>query len=98
MELKAYIRDNIGMEFRNKAMHRFGYFRGSLSNAVEEAIIQWLRKNDEIDTQIDDILKNAKTDANVIAIILFGSFARKDPSYRDVDMAFLLKDKNKLNL
>lgn len=43
-ETKIYIADDIDMKLRELAMERFGYGRGSISSAVEEAIVQWLNK------------------------------------------------------
>jgi predicted nucleotidyltransferase len=92
MEVKAYINDNIGKELRDAAIKRFSYFRGSLSKAVEEAVIQWLRRNEKLENRLDKLLKKAEKDPNVLAVFVFGSFAEKKTSYRDVDLAFFLKE------
>lgn len=94
MEIKAYIDDNVGKELRMAAMKRFGYFKGSISNAVEEAVIQWLSRNKSIEERLQNILKKAEMDKRVIAILLFGSFAGGKTNYRDIDLAFLLSDKS----
>jgi hypothetical protein len=44
-ETKIYIDDNVDKKLREEAMARFGYGRGSISSAVEEAIVQWLRRD-----------------------------------------------------
>ncbi len=95
MEIKAYINDEIGMGLRNSAIKRFGYFKGSLSNAVEEAVIQWIRKNELLEEKLKDLVDKSEKDSNVIAVMLFGSFARKETKYNDIDIAFLLRDPSK---
>lgn len=92
-EIKAYIDDTVGKEMRNAAIKRFGYFKGSLSNSVEEAIIQWLRRNERTEERLAKIIQKAKVDENVIAIFLYGSFAEKKTGYRDIDIAFLIRKK-----
>ncbi|HDJ96789.1 MAG TPA: phosphatase PAP2 family protein [Candidatus Aenigmarchaeota archaeon] len=59
--LKVTIEDELLKEFKEKAMKRFGYVRGSLSIAVREAISNWLkvkkrRSEDEI-KRFREILK-----------------------------------------
>ena len=88
MEIKAYINDQIGADLRKRAIARFTYFKGSLSNAVEEAIIQWLRRNERLKA----LLEKASSDDDVVAIFLFGGYAKKRTGYRDIDIAFLLGD------
>ena len=88
MEIKAYINDQIGADLRKGAIARFTYFKGSLSNAVEEAIIQWLRRNERLKA----LLEKALTDDDVVAIFIFGGYAKKRTDYRDIDIAFLLGD------
>ena len=92
MEIKAYINDQIGADLRKGAIARFTYFKGSLSNAVEEAIIQWLRRNERIAERLKTLLEKASTDDDVVAIFLFGGYAKKRTDYRDIDIAFLLGD------
>lgn len=99
MEIKAYIDESIGRELRERALKRFGYFKGSLSKAVEEALIQWLVKNEQLDGRIKHLLDKAIEDPKVIAVFLFGSFAEGKTNYRDVDLSFLLTDeKNELSV
>jgi len=47
----------------------------------------------------DAIIKKAKKDKDILAVILFGSFARKEP-YRDIDICLVLYPKkySKLSL
>ena len=89
-ETKIYIDDAVDGRLREEAMERFGYGRGSISSAVEEAIVQWLVKRDMIKREIKRLLDDARSDDKVIAVLLFGSYARKRPDYGDVDLAILL--------
>ena len=43
-----------------------------------------------IKNKIQEIIKTAEKDRHVIAILLFGSYARREKSYRDVDIAILI--------
>ncbi|MGI0141336.1 MAG: nucleotidyltransferase domain-containing protein [Candidatus Micrarchaeales archaeon] len=94
-ETKIYIPDSLDTNLREQAMRRFGYGKGSISNAAIEAITQWLMRENAISTGLDKIVESSKRDSNVIAAILFGSYARKDPRYRDVDIALVLKNSSK---
>ncbi|MHA1266863.1 MAG: DUF5678 domain-containing protein [Candidatus Helarchaeota archaeon] len=40
--LKGEISNKINQEFRKLAMQRFGYEKGAISKALEEAIIKWI--------------------------------------------------------
>ena len=92
MNIKAHINDQIGADLRKGAIARFTYFKGSLNNAVEDAIIQWLRRNERIAERLKALLDKASTDDDVVAIFLFGGYAKKRTDYRDIDIAFLLGD------
>jgi uncharacterized protein len=74
-------------------MRRFGYGRGSISKAVEEAVIMWLRRNKRIEAKLGAITAAAKADEHLTAVLLFGSYARMEQDYRDIDVAILLKGK-----
>lgn len=91
-ETKIYIADDIDAKLRELAMERFGYGRGSISNAVEEAIVQWLNTQNEIKDRIRNLVEAAGKDSHVIAILLFGSYARREKGYRDIDIAILIDD------
>ncbi len=91
-EAKIYVSDNVDKRLRESAMKKFGYGRGSISKAAEEAIIQWLSKEDFIQSRIDTLIQKAKSGKDVIAVFLYGSYARKEPDYRDVDIALLFND------
>lgn len=44
MTLRIRIDEKLEREFRRLAMERFGYGRGALSRAAEEAILDWVSK------------------------------------------------------
>jgi predicted nucleotidyltransferase len=91
-ETKIYIPDKLDGFLRERAMKRFGYGKGSISKSAEEAITQWLMREDLIATTCDRIVAIAKEDKNVLAVMIFGSYARKEPNYRDVDIAIVMED------
>lgn len=91
-ELRIYLQDDISEAVRKTAAHRFGYHRGALSRSLEEAAIQWLMREDAINTILSEMVKTAEKDQNVVAIVLFGSYALNDPKYRDVDVAIILRE------
>lgn len=43
--IKVLIPDEIEDNFRKIAMEKFGYKRGSISNAIEESIRDFIKKN-----------------------------------------------------
>jgi hypothetical protein len=46
--LRLQIRDDLEARFREAAMRRFGYSKGALSRAAEEAIERWLSSIEEV--------------------------------------------------
>jgi hypothetical protein len=42
MSLRVQLSPNLEQKFREAAMRRFGYGKGALSKAAEEAILKWL--------------------------------------------------------
>jgi len=44
-ELRGTINSTTEVDFRRIAMMKFGYKKGSLSQAMEEAISQWIKSN-----------------------------------------------------
>ena len=90
--LKIYIPDELDSEARELAMRRFGFRKGSLSNAVGEALMQWLKKEKKIESKLNSLVSSVSSDADVIAVVVFGSYARMDPSYNDVDITLILRD------
>ena len=97
-QLKSYLSDKVDAELRKIAMERFGYVRGAISSAVEEAVVQWLKKEAVISEAIRRITEYAKKDDNVTAVLLFGSYARKEPAFNDVDIGILAKKGNKIDI
>jgi predicted nucleotidyltransferase len=91
-ETKIYIPDSLDAQLRETAMRKFGYGRGSISRAVETAIVQWLAQEEAIRGALNSIVSDAKKDSNVAAVLLFGGYARKEPSYGDVDVALVLRN------
>lgn len=89
-ETKIYLNDSVDRALREEAMARFGYGRGSISAAAEEAIVQWLRRNNAIKARLAAIIETARKDRNVMAVLLFGSYAKMAPDYDDIDIALLL--------
>ncbi len=41
--IRAKIDDRLELKFRELAMKRFGYSKGAISKAVEEAILMWIK-------------------------------------------------------
>ena len=91
-ETKIYIPDGLDQKLREQAMRRFGYGRGSISAAAEEALGQWVARMEGIDRRLAMIKERARGDRQVVAVLLFGSYARKEPGFRDVDVAILAEE------
>ncbi len=47
-ELKVYLSEDLKREFKKRSMERFGYGRGSISKAAEEAIQRWTSEEERI--------------------------------------------------
>ena len=47
MSLRVQINPKVEEKFREAAMKRFGYGKGALSKAAEEAIIKWLSSTEK---------------------------------------------------
>ncbi len=89
-QIKIYSTGRIDESFRATAMKRFGYGRGAISKAAEEALIRWTGTISMINSLIEKIIEKSKKDSRILAVILFGSYARKDPNFRDVDIGLLV--------
>jgi hypothetical protein len=50
VELKIYLSDSLNEKFRRIAMSVYGYGRGSLSKAAEEAFTRWCADHDHSQT------------------------------------------------
>ncbi len=46
MKMQIVLKDDTALKFRKTAYEKFGYQRGSLSKAAEEAISEWVKKNE----------------------------------------------------
>ncbi len=92
METKIYIPDEIGGKWKKLAMERFGYGRGSISKAAEEALVFWTNNAQRIKNTFSRFVEIARGNANIIAILVFGSYARKE-IYRDVDVAVIVNER-----
>jgi predicted nucleotidyltransferase len=89
-QTKVYLSDSVDAQVRETAMKRFGYGRGSISKAVETAVVQWLAMEEGIWNAIAAMVEKARKDPNVIGLMLFGSYARREPNFGDVDVALVL--------
>jgi len=58
--IKGEIPENINQEFRKLAMERFGYEKGAISKAIEEAIMKWImdQKNRETEEENERLVNN----------------------------------------
>ena len=88
-QIKIYSSDSIDRSFKELAMKRFGYGRGSISKAAEEALYRWIIDISRIDESLSKIIEAVKIDDSIVAVILFGSFARKNNDFRDVDVGII---------
>ncbi len=92
MEAKIYIENRLGNKWRELAMKRFGYGKGSISKAAEEAIARGVNETEIISKKLDAIINYSKSKKDVVAVILFGSYARNENNYKDIDIAVLLSN------
>lgn len=51
-ELKVYLREDLKKEFKKRSMETFGYGRGSISKAAEEAIQRWTSEREKLMQEI----------------------------------------------
>ncbi len=47
-DLKVYIPEDLKKEFKKRSMEAFGYGRGSISKAAEEAIQRWTSEREKL--------------------------------------------------
>ncbi len=88
---KINVSSDLEKRFRKAAMSRFGYNQSAISKSIEKACIRWLLEEEQINTAISELKEAVSKDKNVLAMILFGSYSRNDPSFRDIDVGILLK-------
>ena len=91
METKIYISDKLAEKWREYAMKRFGFGKGSISKAAEEALAFWTTREEKITRMLVDMKSICETDSRIIALMLFGSYARKEV-YRDIDIAVIVNE------
>ncbi|MEM3191223.1 MAG: nucleotidyltransferase domain-containing protein [Candidatus Parvarchaeota archaeon] len=89
METKVYVNDAIAKKWKELAMKRFGYGRGSISRAAQEALAMWIENEESIDGALRRLVGFATKEKSIEALFLFGSYARKEP-YHDVDIAIVI--------
>jgi len=53
--LKLYVDDQVENSFRRAAMKKFGYGRGALSRAAEEALARWSEGSEISDELLDTV-------------------------------------------
>jgi len=41
--IRGVISEDLETKFRKKAMEKFGYSKGAISNALEEAVKEWIK-------------------------------------------------------
>ena len=71
MSLRVQVNTKLEQKFREAAMKRFGYGKGALSKAAEEAILNWISslENETITFEgdpvkaIEGLLKDVKSDS-----------------------------------
>jgi len=51
-ELKIYLPEDLKKEFKRRSMEAFGYGRGSISRAAEEAIQRWTSEREMLTHEI----------------------------------------------
>ena len=51
-ELKIYLPEDLKREFKKRSMEAFGYGRGSISRAAEEAIQRWTSERETLVQEI----------------------------------------------
>ena len=47
--IKVYLEDDTELQFRKRAMQKFGYAKGALSAGAEEAFQAWLQASSELE-------------------------------------------------
>ncbi len=92
--LRVYLSSRNAENFRKAAMERFGYAKGSLSKAAETAIARWTEQESAIKSEMLALVGKAALNADISAMFVFGSYARGEAGYGDVDVAILLKNDN----
>jgi hypothetical protein len=50
-EIKVYLSEQLDKRFRKAAMDVYGYARGSISKAAENAFLEWCQKQEAVNPQ-----------------------------------------------
>jgi hypothetical protein len=76
--IRIQIRRDLEARFREAAMRRFGYSKGALSRAAEEAIEKWLSSIEEVVFEEDPVeaIKGLLSDVKVSSVELQHSAAK----------------------
>jgi len=51
--IKVYVRDEVEEKFRRLAMMVYGYGKGSLSKAAEEAFLRWIMQHEAMPKEVN---------------------------------------------
>ncbi len=60
-EVKVYLSDELDKRFRKAAMDAYGYGRGSISKAAEEAFLEWCRKRERTSPASEEAQSTSET-------------------------------------
>ena len=69
MTIRIKLSEEVERKFRETAMKKFGYGKGSLTKAAESAILQWIALNRDVEAfedptdELKGLLKNVKITA-----------------------------------
>ena len=63
--IKISLEDEILKKFREEAMKKFGYMKGSLSVAAREAILSWLKSVKKSTKEIEEFKESLKKVAGI---------------------------------
>ena len=53
-----------------------------------------MRRNERIEYRLKELIEKARHDPDVLAIFMFGSYIERKTDYRDIDLAFLIRDES----
>jgi len=72
-ELKIYLREELLKEFKKRSMEAFGYGKGSISKAGEEAIQRWTSEREKLTQEIPDTEHSVKTFRGILGHVKMSS-------------------------
>ncbi|MCY3414955.1 MAG: hypothetical protein INQ03_25115 [Candidatus Heimdallarchaeota archaeon] len=68
--IKATISDELDEIFREKVLEKFGFRRGAITDAIVEAILQWVDQEIEVPIKKQELISHEKfTDKSYIALL-----------------------------